>query len=187
MKFKSLIFFLIAFVGIANTSSVAKQITKSGVIEIFSETPMFTIEATNKKVASILNPTTGDIVVSTLVRSFKFKEALVEEHFNENYMESAKFPKAIFKGKIINNKDIDYAKDGRTNIILEGKLTIHGTTKLIKEKGSITIKGGKISAKSEFDVSLAAYGIKVEKAYKKAIKDAIHLKIHFNFSPYAKK
>ena len=187
MKIKYLVFICIAFAGIINASMVEKQITKTGVIEIFSETQLFTIEATNKKVASILNTSTGDLVVSTLVRSFKFKEALVEEHFNENYMESAKYPKAIFKGKITNNKEIDYTKDGTTEIFIEGKLSIHGTTNFIKEKGSITIKDGKISAKTEFDVSLAAYGIKVEKAYKKAIKDAIHLKIHFNYLPYAKK
>ena len=187
MKLRYLIFLFILIAGVTNTSLVQKQITKTGIIEIFSETPMFTIEATNKKVASILNPVTGDIVASTLVRSFKFKEALVEEHFNENYMESAKSPKAIVKGKISNNKAIDYSKDGTTEIFIEGKLTLHGTTKFIKEKGSVTIKSGKISAKTEFDVSLEAYGIKVEKAYKKAIKDEIHLKIHFNYQPYAKK
>lgn len=168
------------------SASVEKHMTRSGKIEIFSETPMFTIEATNHKVGSIINTKTGDVVASTLVRSFKFREALVEEHFNENYMESAKYPKATFKGRISNNSDVNYDKDGIYNIFIEGKLSIHGTTNPIKEKGTITIKDGKISAKTDFMVSLKGYGIKVEKAYTDAIKDEIELKVTLDFTPIKK-
>ena len=104
------------------TISAQKHITKTGTIEIFSQTPLFTIEGVNKKVASILNTETGEVVASTLIRSFKFEEALVEEHFNENYLEPHKFPKSIFKGKITDYKKIDFSKDGTYSIILEGKL-----------------------------------------------------------------
>ena len=180
-------FFIVIFSGILFTSFAQKQITKSGTIEIFSETPVFTIEAVNKKVASILNVENGDIVVSTLVRSFKFHEALVEEHFNENYMESEKFPKAIFKGRISNFQSVDFTKDGNYDVIIEGKLTLHGTTNYIKEKAVIMIKNQLISASSEFDVSLEAYKIKIENAYKDSIKDDILLKIHFEYKPYSKK
>ena len=69
---------------------------------------------------------------------------------------------------------------------LEGKLTIHGVTNYIKEDGTLTIKNGEISAKTDFPVSLKAYGVKVEPAYKKSIKDEIMLKIHFNYKPYNK-
>ncbi len=166
--------------------SAQKYITKTGSIEIFSETPLFTIEGINKKVASILNTETGEIVASTLIRSFKFEEALVEEHFNENYLEPHKFPKSIFKGKITDYKSVDFSKDGKYNIMIEGKLTIHGVTNYIKEKGTLTIKGGNILAKSDFPVSLKAYGVKIEPAYKKSIKDEILLKIHFDYKPYNK-
>ena len=164
-----------------------KQITKNGTIQIFSETPLFTIDGVNKKVASILDTDNGEIVASTLVRSFKFEEALVEEHFNENYIESHKYPKAVFKGKIVNYKKADFAKDGNFNETIKGKLTIHGQTKDITEKVNITIKNGNIAATAEFNVSLKEYEIKVEKAYKNAIKDAILLKIKFNYKPYKKK
>ena len=177
---------MIVFLGIMITSFAQKHITKTGTIEIFSKTPVFTIEAVNKKVASILNIESGEVVVSTLVRSFKFHEALVEEHFNENYMESHKFSKAIFKGKISNYENVDFKKDGVYDIVLEGKLTLHGETNYIKEKGVLTIKGGLISAKTEFNVSLEGYKIRVEKAYKDAIKDDILLKIKFDYKPYNK-
>ncbi len=185
MKLRYLL--LIVFSGLMFTSFAQKHITKTGTIEIFSETPVFTIEAVNKKVASILNVETGEVVASTLVRSFKFHEALVEEHFNENYMESHKFSKAIFKGKISNFESIDFVKDGNYDVIVEGKLTLHGETNYIKEKCVVTIKDGLISAKTEFNVSLEAFKIKVEKAYKDAIKDDILLKIHFDYKPYVKK
>ena len=175
------VFLLSSFV-----TDVQKYITKTGTIEIFSQTPVFTIEGVNKKVASILNVETGEVVVSTLIRSFKFEEALVEEHFNENYMESHKFSKAIFKGKIVNFKSIDFKKDGKYDIVIEGKLTIHGETNLVKENGTLEIKGDNITANTEFSVSLEKYKIEVEKSYKDAIKDDILLKIHFDYKPYTK-
>ena len=100
MKLKYLLLTIFTCFLLSSFSFAQKHITKTGTIEIFSETPLFTIEGVNKKVASILNTETGEIVSSTLIRSFKFEEALVEEHFNENYLEPHKFPKSTFKGKI---------------------------------------------------------------------------------------
>ena len=184
---KNKIILLITFACLSFGIQAQKYITKTGTIEIFSETPMFTIEGTNRKVASVLNTETGDVVASTLVRSFKFKEALVEEHFNENYIESNKFPKSIFKGKVMNIEKIDFSKDGSYDIIFEGKLTIHGATNYIKEKGKLSIKDGVVTVTVDFSISLKAYEIKVEKSYQDAIKDNILLKIHFDYKPYVKK
>lgn len=177
---------LLLIVSIAFSANCQKQITKSGTIEIHSETSLFTIEAKNEKVASVLNTETGDIVASTLVRSFKFHEALVEEHFNENYMESHKFAKSIFKGKIENIKDIDLTKDGIYDIDIVGALTMHGETNQIKEKGKLIIKDGLISANSVFMISLAAYKIKIEESYKDRINDEIRLTVNFDYKPYDK-
>ena len=183
---KTKLVLLVAFCFLSLSLFAQKQITKSGTIEIFSETPLFTIEGVNQKVASIINTSNGEFVASTLVRSFKFEEALVEEHFNENYIESHKFPKAVYKGKIVDFDKIDLSKDGTYDVVVVGKLTIHGTTNDIKEKGKITVKGGVISATSTFDVSLAGYKVKVEETYKDAIKDAITLRINFNYKVYNK-
>jgi polyisoprenoid-binding protein YceI len=159
-----------------------KYITKEGHIEIFSKTPLFTIEAVNKKVASIVDFTNGDLVATTLVRSFKFHEALVEDHFNENYMESEKFPKASFKGKVTNIKDVDLKKNGEYKITFKGTLTMHGETNPLDGTGTIIIKDGKVTGKAQFTVSLAAYKIRVEESYKKSINDEIRLDINFDYA-----
>lgn len=181
---KKIIFFLITGLIVTGFNlNAQKYITKEGSIEIFSQTPIFTIEGINKKVASILNLENGDLVATTLIRSFKFHEALVEDHFNENYLESEKFPKASFKGKITNFKDVDIKKNGDYKVTIKGELTIHGTTNPIEEQGIITIKDGKISGKSIFNVSLAKYKVRVEESYKDAIKDEIKLDVHFDYAP----
>lgn len=182
MKIK--IFIVLLIFAFSSDIYAQKLITKEGKIEIFSQTPLFTIEAVNNKVASILNTQTGDMVVSTLVRSFKFKEALVEEHFNENYMDSEKYPKAIFVGKIVNFHTIDFSKDGEYKAVVVGKLTIHGTTNNVKADAEIIVKNKKVQGKLTFNVSLKAYNIRVEKAYKKAIKDEIKLMVDFAYKPY---
>jgi polyisoprenoid-binding protein YceI len=159
--------------------------TTEGHIEIFSQTPVFTIEGMNKKVASIINFENGDIAVSTLVRSFKFHEALVEDHFNENYMDSEKYPKSSFKGKVTNYKNVDLKKNGDYKVTIKGDLTIHGTTNPVEVPGIISVKNGTVSGKTEFPVSLKAYNIKVEEMYKDAIKDEIKLTVNFEFVPLA--
>jgi hypothetical protein len=159
-----------------------KYITKEGTIEIFSETSLFTIEAKNQKVASILDASNGEIVASTLVLSFKFREALVEEHFNENYMESNLYPKAQFKGKISNFNEINLTKDGTFDITIEGELTLHGVSLPLTTKGKITVSGEKITGSTEFMVSLEKYKIRVEERYKDRIKDEIKLTVNFNYT-----
>ncbi len=160
-----------------------KYLTKEGVIDIHSETSLFVIEAKNQKVASILNTEDGEIVVSTLARSFKFKEALVEEHFNENYMESHLFPKAQFKGKIINLSQVNFSKDGTYIVQIAGNLTMHGETNPVKSTGELIIKSGVISASTEFFVSLEQYKIRVEEQYKDRINDKIKLTVRFDLKP----
>ena len=183
---KKIYLITLAFALLSGSLSAQKHITKEGVIEIFSETSMFTIEAKNQKVASILNTENGEIVASTLVRSFKFHEALVEEHFNENYMESHKFPKAVFKGTITNFNTVDLNKDGEYAVNIKGELTMHGETRPVETEGKLSVKGGKITAKAIFIVSLANYKIEIEESYKDRIKDEIKLTVHFNYSPYNK-
>ncbi len=180
---KIVITVVLMFFGL-NAVHAQKYITKTGEIEIFSETSLFTIEAVNNSVASILNTDNGEIVVSTLVRSFDFEEALVEEHFNENYMESHKYPKASFKGIISDWNKVDISKDGTYNLTVKGDLTLHGTTVKLSEPVKIAIKKDKIIGNTTFIVSLKAHGIQVEESYKDRIKDEVELKVHFEYSPH---
>ena len=107
-----------------------------------------TVEGTNKTAASFLDISTGDLAIRLLVKSFKFESALMEEHFNENYMESSQFPKSDFKGKITNLTDVNFQKDGVYKVVVAGNLTIHGVTKPQTTNGTLEVKGAQIIAKS---------------------------------------
>ena len=102
---------------------------------------------------------TGQIVFSILVKSFKFENQLMEDHFNENYMESSKFPKADFKGYITNVTSVDFSKDGKYNITVEGNLTIHGVTQKVQTSGTLTIASGKPTVLGVFKIKIKEFGI----------------------------
>jgi polyisoprenoid-binding protein YceI len=128
-------------------------------------------------VTSVFDSKTGKIEFSMLIRSFEFAKALMEEHFNENYMESEKYPKSTFKGEITDMKNLDLKKDGTYDVKVEGKLTIHNVTKDIKETAKFTVKDGKISAKCDFKVKLKDYGIEDPTMIGKKIAEEITVKI----------
>jgi len=85
----------------------------------------------------------------------------MQEHFNENYLESDKFPKAEFKGTITNNSTVNYAKDGDYTVTVKGKLTLHGETRDVESPGKISVKGGKVAATASFSAVLGDYKVDV--------------------------
>lgn len=137
--------------------------TKTGKVSFYSKATLENIEAHNRSVTCVLDTKTGNVQFSVPVKGFEFEKALMQEHFNENYMESTKYPRAEFKGQIVNNSDVDYAKDGTYNVKVKGKLTIHGQTKDVETDGKVTVRGGKVQAESDFNVQLADYKIKNDK------------------------
>ena len=159
------------------TVSAQNYITKKGHIQFYSETPIETIEAHNNAVNCALNLKTGDLVFKVLIKSFEFEKALMQEHFNENYMESDQYPNATFKGKVTNLADIDFGNDGTYDANIEGDLTIHGVTQGVMEKGSFTVKAGKIQGNSVFNVLLEDYQIKVPGAVRKQISESIEVSV----------
>lgn len=154
-----------------------KYYTKSGKASFYSATSVEDIEATNKSVTSVLDSKTGKIEFSMLIKSFEFEKALMQEHFNENYMESEKYPKATFKGDIVDVKDLDLKKDGTYDAKVKGKLTIHNVTKDVEETAKFTVKDGKISAKCDFKIKLKDYGIEDPTMIGKKIAEEISIKI----------
>jgi hypothetical protein len=133
--------------------------TKTGKISFFSSTPLEDIEAKNSEVESKLSPPTGQVIFTLLMKGFQFENELMEEHFNENYVESTKYPKADFKGFITNIKDINFSKDGTYPANVKGMLTLHGVTKEQTSNGTITVSGTKVTAKSKFNITLKDYNI----------------------------
>jgi len=160
---KKLIITALAIASFSTGSFAQKYMTRTGKVKFdaTTKTSPEKIAGVNNEVASIVDPTNGAIVFQIFVKSFKFEKELMEEHFNENYMESDKFPKAEFKGNIANNNEVNYGKDGSYKATVTGKLTIHGTTNDVSIPGTIEVKGGKLKLISKFSVKLADYKITV--------------------------
>jgi YceI-like domain len=159
-----------------------KYMTRTGHISFLSEAPKETIEAQNYQVSSILT-SAGDLIFKVPIKSFEFKQALMQDHFNDNYMESDKFPQASFKGKILNMDKVDLKKDGKQVVDVEGELTIHGVTKKTNSKATLDIKGGKINAVSVFYVTLKDYNIVIPKLASEKIQKTVKVTADLNYEP----
>ncbi|NLU39402.1 MAG: YceI family protein [Bacteroidales bacterium] len=160
--------------------------TKTGHAYFMSHTEAIDIDGNNNQVTSFLNIETGEIAFQMLVKSFKFTLATAEEHFNETYMESDKYPKAQFKGFVENMQSIDLKKDGTYKAQVKGDLTIHGVSKNIKQEGNIVVKNGKITANSAFTVNIDDYAIKVPKMVEDRVAKIVDIKVDVEYVPYSK-
>lgn len=155
-----------------------------GTVSFFSETPAENIDAITTSMTSVLNTGTGDIAFTVPMRTFKFKKSLMEEHFNEKYVESEKYPKAAFKAKV--NEKIDWTKNGVYNVTATGTFDLHGVTKEVTEKGKLTINDNKILLECNFKVSLKDYKIEVPSIVSSVIADLIDVKMSCTYQPYKK-
>jgi hypothetical protein len=160
--------------------------TKSARVSFFSKAPLENIEAVNSEVTSYLDASKGELAFVGLIKGFKFKKALMEEHFNENYMESNTFPKTNFKGSINDLSKVNFNQNGTYNVTVKGDLTIHGVTKQIEAPGTITVANGKVSAKSKFSVRVKDYGIKVPPMYVNNIAEVVDITVDSKYEPYKK-
>lgn len=155
--------------------------TQKGEVKFFSTTPVEDINATSKTVGAVLNTSTNDLAIQLVIKQFKFTNALMQEHFNENYMESEKYPKASFTGKI--NEKIDFTKDGVYKVTATGKLTLHGVTKDRTIEGQVTVKSGKITLFSEFWIATAEHNIEIPKVVFSKIAEKIKVTVNIPLEP----
>jgi polyisoprenoid-binding protein YceI len=162
-----------------------KSIEKSVHVSFFSETPMENIDAKSSVSTSIINFATDSIIVKIPIKAFVFKNSLMGEHFNENYMESEKFPYALFRGKI--DTKIDATKNATHKVKAIGTATIHGVTKPCTLEGTITTKDAELNLVSSMDVNLAEYKVEIPSLVKDKIAKIIKVKVDANYLPYAKK
>lgn len=168
---------------LASTSfAQGKLLAKNSHVGFFSHTTIEDIKADNNQASSILDTQSGEIVINILMKSFKFERALMEEHFNENYVESDKFPKSVFKGKISNIATVDFNKEGSYPVEIEGEMTIHGSTKAFKTKGSIDIKEGKIVGKSKFQLNPQDYNIVYPGVVKEKFAENFDITVELNYA-----
>ena len=178
---------LIAILALVMTASVSfaqgRFYTKTGKIDFFSKASLEDIEAKNKTVTAVIDSKTGAIQFAVQMKGFEFEKKLMQEHFNENYVESDKFPKAEFKGTITNNSEIDYTKDGSYTAKVKGKLTIHGVTKDVESSGTIKVEDGKLDSKSSFNILLSDYDIKIPSVVKDKISNNIKISVDCKLEP----
>jgi polyisoprenoid-binding protein YceI len=180
MKKITLIFTLTLFVFSANAQ---KYMTKNGFIGFFSHTSMEDIKGDNNQVAGVIDITTGEMVFQALIKSFHFDRALMEEHFNENYMESEKYPKAIFKGKIINLTTVNFSKNGTYDVTVEGDLTIHNVTNKVSTNGTLEIITGGINANAKFKVIPEDYKIEIPGVVREKINKDLEVTVAMKYTP----
>jgi polyisoprenoid-binding protein YceI len=161
--------------------------TKNGFISFYSHTPLEEIKAENNQVAGVMDAATGEMVFQVLIKSFHFERALMEEHFNENYMESEKFPKAQFKGKIKDLTNIDFKKPGKYDVSVAGDMTIHGVTKPLETTGTIEVTAEGINADSKFNVTPEEYNIAIPGVVREKINKTMEVAVSMKLTPVASK
>lgn len=172
---------LVTFLFVNQLFSQEKYLTKEGHISFFSHSIVEDIKADNNQVLSIIDTETGEIAVQLLMRSFLFKKALMQQHFNESYVESHKYPKAKFKGFILNFKDLN-AQNPETEI--KGILSIHGKDKEISTIVKVEISEGQINLSGNFMVEVADFDIKIPAVVRNNIAKTIKVSFDLKHQVY---
>lgn len=157
--------------------------TKTAKITFTSKAPLEDIEAVNKTTAALLNTTTGALQFSVLLKGFQFPKALMQEHFNDSYVESDRYPSANFKGTITNNSAITYTKNGTYTARVKGLLTLHGVTKPVQTSGILTIAGNQMEATANFRILLSDFNIKIPPAVKEKVSNSVSIAVDARLEP----
>lgn len=181
---KTIFLMLIMLVASFGVFSQGKYIAKNAYISFYSSTPLENILGESNEAVTILDSSNGEIVFQALMTTFHFKRALMEEHFNENYMESTKFPKAKFKGTIEGFKK-EMLTSPVANIKITGVLNVHGVDKTITVTGTIGTEGGKLTATSKFKVTPEEFGITIPSLVRDKIGKEMEITVKATYLPYA--
>jgi polyisoprenoid-binding protein YceI len=181
-KFILLTVLSVAFVAKSNSQIYLADSCRVG---FFSAATIEDIAATNSISKPIMNSATGEIDVKINNQFFKFKKELMEEHFNEEYMETAKYQYTTFTGKV--NEKVDYHKDGVNQVTVTGTMDMHGIQKTITIPGTITVKNGLLFLKSSFDIKLADYNIKIPSVVGSNIAEKVAVTLTATMKPFTGK
>ena len=157
-----------------------KVYTKNGKVTFYSKAPLENIEAVNKSATAILSTKTGAIQVSVSIKGFEFEKALMQEHFNENYLESDKYPRAVFSGNVQQNEKINYSNDGMYMVTVKGSLMIHNVSRDIETQGKIIIVKSIPRLIAEFNVSLEVYNITIPALVANKISKTVKIAVDCN-------
>lgn len=181
------IIFLIGLCLSASLSPIhgqGKYLANNGFISFFSHTAIEDITADNNNVASVIDAESGEVAIIVTMTNFQFKKKLMQEHFNENYVESEKYPKATFNGKIINNAEVNYSAKGDYAVKVEGDMTIHGITRKVSVAGNIVVtETGDIVTRTKFMLNPEDYNIKIPRVVRNNIAEKLELSVDILHQP----
>lgn len=163
-----------------------RYLTRTGHIKFFSSAPLEDIEAHNYKVLSIVDLSKGQIAVDLLIKAFEFEKKLMQEHFNENYMESGKYPKSTFKGNFEVPAGLKSMTDGTYELAVDGELSVHGVKKPVNTTATLTVAGGKLTGAVKFGVKVKDHDIKIPKVVVRNIAEEVEVTAEFAYEPYKK-
>jgi len=164
---------------VASTFAQKYTVSKS-MITFYSHAAIEDIKADNQKATSVFYSNTGDIAFVVPINEFQFKKSLMQEHFNEKYMETEKYPKATFQGKV---SGYDAAVVTSQNVTAKGKLTVHGVTRDVEIPGTIEKSGDNLNMKSVFIVKLADYKVDIPKLMWQNIAEQVEVTVQFTYKP----
>ncbi|MBF9142699.1 YceI family protein [Hymenobacter properus] len=167
----------------ASTAKLPRYTTATGLITFFSSAPLEDIEALNSKVAAVFELATGQLAFSMLMRDFQFKNTLMQEHFNENYAESEKYPRARFTGTLVTMPDEATLRSGPQPVYVQGVLTIHGVKRKVRVPGTLHLRDNDLVVTSKFAVAPADYKIKIPALVRNNIAKSIDVSVIMTCQP----
>jgi hypothetical protein len=177
---------LLGLGGLGRAQAQGKYITRAGHISFFSASIMEDIEARNDKVAAAFDLSTGQMAFSVPIHEFQFKRTLMQEHFNENYMESEKFPKATFTGQVLNAAQVLRQLPNTTqNVEVEGQLTMHGVTHKVLVNGTLQMRDGQLVAFAYFNIAPADFSIDIPLLVREHIAKSVSVRVNLTCDPAA--
>jgi len=180
MKYLSMI--ILAWMSLLSQTGQNLYVCKNARINLFSSAPIEDIRAVSSAGASVYNPASGELDFSVAIRTFQFEKSLMQDHFNSDYMESDKYPRAIFKGII--KEPVDITKDGTYSITAGGDLTVHGITKKRTVPGTLTVKNGTITMTASFVVKCADHRIDIPRIVFHNIAEEIKIDVSATYIKY---
>lgn len=184
MKTIKTIFTLALLISSVTLQAQDRYLTRTGDIKFFSHAPLEDIEAHTNKALCIVDLSKGQVAVDMLIKSFEFEKKLMQEHFNENYMESDKHPKSTFQGTFEVPEGLKGMTDGTYEVDVTGDISVHGISKPLSTVATLSVAGGKLSGGLVFKVKVADHNIKIPKVVVRNISEEVEVTATFDFELY---
>jgi len=186
IKYSIILFYLVIINQGIFVSAQSKLFTRAGRVVFYSKAAIEDIKAVNNQVSCIYEVESNRLIANVLIKAFEFEKTLMQQHFNENYLESDKYPKASFKGKINEIQNLSFKSNWTKTLEFEGDLTLHGITKDLKSTAMVTCNNGSLTVAVEFYIFLKDYNIKIPSTVINNIAEKVQVKVNLKLDEFKK-